>query len=112
MLLLINHRRVLDQESQANKQEAVQRDRLEQLERMVQCQTEKLDSLEFLVHTLIAANSSQKLNNQSSTDSVTGRPPRDSVRYHSEDDSPSRDWTRVNTLVEELQFPKNSDIQA
>jgi hypothetical protein len=49
---------VLDQESRDSKHETALRDRLEQLERMVRCQTDKLESLESLVNTLIAANPS------------------------------------------------------
>jgi hypothetical protein len=103
---------VLDQESHGNKQEAAQRDRLEQLERMVQCQTEKLDSLEVLLNTLIEANSSPNFSSQSSTNGVTGRPPCNPAPHHSEDNSPSRDRTRVNTLVEELQYDKNPGAQS
>jgi hypothetical protein len=57
-LRLTGTRRVLDQESRDSKHETALRDRLEQLERMVQCQTDKLESLESLVNTLIAANPS------------------------------------------------------
>jgi hypothetical protein len=103
---------VLDQESRANKQEAVQRDCLEQLERMVQCQTEKLDLLESLVNTLIAANSSSNLNIQISTNGVAHRPPPGPAPHHPENDFPSRDWARVNMLVEDLRYSKNSDTQS
>jgi hypothetical protein len=96
-LKLTSIRRVLDQESRANKQEVVQRDRLEQLERMVQCQTEKLESLETLVIELIAANSRIKLNNQFSTNGVTDPPPPGPASHHPEDYRTSRDFTRVNT---------------
>jgi hypothetical protein len=103
---------VLDQESRANKQEAVQRDRLQQLERMIQCQTEKLECLEALVNKLVAANSSQKLNDQSATNDVTDRQPPAPAPHHSEDYCTSRDLTRANTLVEEFQCPKNLDTQS
>lgn len=46
-------RRVRDQESRAKKQEDVNRERLDRLERMVYSQHEKLDRLESLVYRLM-----------------------------------------------------------
>jgi len=79
---------------------------------MVQCQTEKLESLESLVIKLITANSSLKLNNQFSTNGIADRPPPGPASHHPEDYRTSRDFIRVNTLVEEIQCPKDPDTQS
>jgi hypothetical protein len=80
---------VLDQEARSSKQEAIQRDRMEQLERMVQYQTEKLERLESLVHTFIDTGSRQELKTLYSTDHVTNRSFRNPTPYQSGDDTKS-----------------------
>jgi hypothetical protein len=51
--MLIDQRRVRDQESRARKREERDMERMERLETMVNAQTEKLDKLEDLVYRIM-----------------------------------------------------------
>jgi hypothetical protein len=88
---LTNYRRVLDQESRSRKQEDLQRDRMEQLERMVQYQTEKLERLESLVYTFIGTDSRPALKDLYSTNHITNQSSRNHTSYQSGDETQSSD---------------------